>query len=130
MLCQSIKFEKVFLEFAKILKETDDLFFTQDMIETLTITIAADQNYEGFRSKLKGLKPTEFVANKEELFFTLFETWCYSPVSTLTLCFMSRNFELAYNLIPRFTMIELDTSKLIQLGNLVYLLESPSFCSK
>lgn len=43
---------------------------------------------------------------------------------------MSRNYELAYNLIPRFTEIELDMTRQIQLGNLVYLLETPSFCSK
>lgn len=111
VLCQSIKSEKVFLEFAKILKETEDLYFVQDMIETLTITIAADHNYEGFRNKLRGKKATEFAKNKEKLFYTLFDTWCYSPISTLTLCLMSRNYELAYNLIPRFTMIELDTTR-------------------
>lgn len=43
---------------------------------------------------------------------------------------MARNYELAYNLIPRFTMINMDTPKLIQLGNLVQLIESPSFVSK
>ncbi|CDW77902.1 vac14 family protein [Stylonychia lemnae] len=129
VLCQSIKSEKVFLEFANILKDIPDLYFVQDMIETLTITIAADHNYEGFRNKLRGKKGTEFVQSKEQLFYNLYKTWCYSPISTLTLCLMSRNYELAYNLIQRFTMIELDTTRQIQLGNLVYLLESPSFCS-
>jgi hypothetical protein len=40
---------------------------------------------------------------------------------------MSRNYELAYRLIPRFTEIEMDTEKLIALGNLVQLIESPTF---
>ena len=40
---------------------------------------------------------------------------------------MSRNYELAYRLIPRFAEIEMDTEKLIALGNLVQLIESPSF---
>ena len=31
------------------------------MIETLTITIAADHNYENFRNKLRGKKATEFA---------------------------------------------------------------------
>jgi vacuole morphology and inheritance protein 14 len=48
-------------------------------------------------------------------------------VATLTLCLLSRNFELAYNLIPRFTMVEIDIIRLMQLGNLVQLIESPSF---
>jgi hypothetical protein len=69
--------------------------------------------YEGFRNKLKGKRPTEFVSSKEELFFTLYRTWCLSPVATLTLCLMSRNYELAYNIVPRFAMVRLDTPRLI-----------------
>jgi vacuole morphology and inheritance protein 14 len=67
------------------------------------------------------------VESKEQLFVTLYKTWCISPVASLTLCLISRNYELAYNLIPRFTMVDLDTTRLIQLGNLVQLIESPSF---
>jgi len=40
---------------------------------------------------------------------------------------LTKNYELAYRLIPRFTMIELDTAKLIGLGTLVQLIESPCF---
>jgi vacuole morphology and inheritance protein 14 len=89
------------------------------LIETLTITIAANPHYEDFRQKLRGKVPCQFVESKEQLFVTLYKTWCVSPVATLTLCLISRNYELAYNLIPRFTMVELDTTRLIQLGNLV-----------
>ena len=89
------------------------------MIETLTITLASNPLYEDFRCKLRGKAPTQFVQSKEALFETLYKTWCVSPVATLTLCLISRNYELAYNLIPRFTMVEIDTSRLIQLGNLV-----------
>ena len=57
----------------------------------------------------------------------MWPTWSFNPVSTLVLCLMSRNYELAYRLIPRFTEIEMDTEKLIALGNLVQLIESPTF---
>ena len=72
MLCQSINSEKVFLEFANILKDTNDLHFVQDMIETMTITIAANPQYEDFRTKLRGKAPTKYVANKEKLFYTMY----------------------------------------------------------
>jgi hypothetical protein len=65
VLSQTIHAEKVFLEFSNILKDVQDLNFVQDMIETLTITIAANHNYENFRLKLQGKKPTECVENKE-----------------------------------------------------------------
>jgi hypothetical protein len=79
----------------------------------LTITLTANPLYEEFRNKLRGKIPTQFVENKEALFFTLYKTWCISPVASLTLCLISRNYELAYNLIPRFTMVEIDTTRLI-----------------
>ena len=44
--------EKVFLEFSHQLQDVKDLGFIQDMVETLTITIAASTNYEKFRLKL------------------------------------------------------------------------------
>jgi vacuole morphology and inheritance protein 14 len=83
------------------------------MIETLTLALAASPLYSTLRENLKGKTKPDFVENKEKLFLFLYQTWCYNPVSTLTLCLMSRNYELAYNLIPRFTMIEMDTPRLI-----------------
>ena len=35
-----------------------DLGFAQDLIETLTITLAANPQYEDFRAKLRGKLPT------------------------------------------------------------------------
>jgi vacuole morphology and inheritance protein 14 len=61
---------------------------------------------------------------------SIYKTWSFNPISTLILCLMSGHYELAYNLIPRFTIIEMDTPKLIQFANLVQLIESPSFVSK
>jgi len=64
------------------------------------------------------IKP-EYVSTKEELFFELFKTFSFNPISTLTLCLLSKNYKLAYNLLPRFSIIEMDTNKLIALGSLV-----------
>lgn len=68
-----------------------------------------------------------YAETKEALFFALFKTWSYNPISTLTLCLMSRNYKLAYRLIPRFTLIEMDVPKLIALGGLVQLIETRGF---
>lgn len=121
--------EKIIIEFARILESEADLIFVSDMIETLTLAFAANLQYTNFRNKLVGKMVSADTKSKDELFMTLFKTWCYNPISTLTLCLLSRNYELAYNLIPRFTIVEIDTNKLIQLGNLVQLIESPTFVS-
>lgn len=98
------------------------------MIERLTLVIVASPTYLRLRQVLTGLiTQTDYAETKEQLFFALFKTWSYNPVSTLTLCLLTKNYELAYRLIPRFTMIELDTAKLIGLGTLVQLIESPCF---
>jgi vacuole morphology and inheritance protein 14 len=89
------------------------------MIERLTLVIAASPFYKNLRAIMMGKFKPEFVASKEELFFKLFKTWSYNPISTLTLCLLTKNYKLAYNLLPRFTLIEMDTNKLIALGSMV-----------
>ena len=126
-LCNSISSEKVFMEFAGKLENHPDLIFCQELIERLTLVIAASPYYKTLRGILMGKVKPEYAKTKEQLFFSLFKTWSYNPISTLTLCLLSRNYELAYRLIPRFTQIEMDTPKLIALGSLVQLIESPGF---
>lgn len=104
----------------------NDLSFVQDMIETLTFAIASAPFYKALRAKLFGSVPTDFAKDKEELFLHLYNSWSINPISTLILCLLSQKYELAYNLISRLTD-ELDSKKLIQLGTLVQLIESPSF---
>jgi len=48
-LCSSIKPERVFIEFSKIFEKMKDLAFIQDIIETLTFSIASMPIYRQFR---------------------------------------------------------------------------------
>ena len=91
------------MEFASKLENHHDLTFSQELIERLTLVIAASPYYKSLRAILMGKAKPEYASSKEELFFTLFKTWSYNPISTLTLCLLSRNYKLAYRLIPRFT---------------------------
>lgn len=111
-LCASIKPEKVFMEFATIFHRMNDLEFVYDMIETLTFGVAASPFYKVLREKLYGKTPTDFANDKEDLFVHLYNAWCINPISTLILCLLSQKYELAYNLIYKFTD-ELDPRKLI-----------------
>jgi len=131
VLCRGgINEEIVFLEFASLLKKNKDLDFVKAMIDTLTAAMAADTYFESLRMKLRGKRPLEVCHSKEQFLAFLFPAWTVSPVSTLTLCLITRNYKLAYNLIFRFAFIESDTNTLCSLGNLVQLIESPSFKSK
>jgi vacuole morphology and inheritance protein 14 len=118
------------MQFANQLSQVQDLEFVQDLIETLTFTLSVSPLYRTLRHKLQGKAETAAVKTKEMLFLKLFTTWSFCPVSTLHLCLLARNYELAYNLIPRFTSLEMTTGRLILFGNLVQLIESPSFARK
>ena len=117
-LSSSIIPEKIFMEFSTIFLEMNDLVFVQDMIQSLTFTIASSANYKPLRNKLFGSVPTQFVKDKEEFFQHLYNSWCINPIATLTLCLLSQKYRLAYNLLNHLSD-ELDSKKLIQLGTLV-----------
>jgi len=100
------------MEFATIFHKMQDLVFVQDMIETLTFSIASNPFYKALRCKLFGTVQTDFAKDKEDLFLHLFNSWCINPISSLILCLLSQKYELAYNLLSKMTD-ELDAKKLI-----------------
>ncbi|PVV04577.1 hypothetical protein BB560_000920 [Smittium megazygosporum] len=53
--------------------------------------------------------------------------WSVNPVSTLILCFLAHQYELAYNIIVSLTSNEISLNLLKDLDRLVQLLESPTF---
>ena len=73
------------------------------MIETLTFAIASAQFYKPLRDKLSGSIPTQIADSRESLFLHLYNSWCINPISTLTLCLLTRKYELAYNLLNHLT---------------------------
>ena len=110
----------MFNEFALTLSLIQDIPFIQNMVSTLTLALATEPLYQMLREKLRGLSAGGIKSDsKEKFFWTLYRTWTFNPISTLTLCLISRNYELAYNLIPRFSLISLEISDLLELANLV-----------
>ena len=77
------------------------------------------------RTKLKGsLNGSE---QDRRLFETVFNAWCHSPVSALSLCFLAQSYELASVMITNFGDAEITVGLLMQIDKLVQLLESPIF---
>ena len=111
ILCANIDPQKVFKEFAISLREFDDIEFLSYMVQTLDLTLAAHPMYRDVRDVLKGEKGTP--DERRELFGTLYATWSYNPVSTITLCLLSRHYRFAFNLIPRFSGLSVNTHTLI-----------------
>jgi hypothetical protein len=67
------------------------------MIEILDLILAGAPVYKPLRDILS--RDNKNDEEKEEFFRTLFETWCFNPLSTLNLCFLGKKYKLAYNLL-------------------------------
>lgn len=98
-LASALTVEKAFITISNVLykmkanKKIKEREFMTHMITNLDIFLLTFAETETLRSKLK----TE--QEDRVLFKQLFPTWCFNPVSLLTLCITAENFELSYHLI-------------------------------
>jgi len=115
----------VFSEFAVEIRKFEQYDFISCMIEILDLILAGAPIYKPLRDILSKEEENE----EDKAFFrTLFETWCFNPLSTLNLCFMAKKYKLAYQLLLWIgEKMTFDKDKLIQLWNIAQLIESPAF---
>lgn len=97
IMCSNIDQKLVFSEFAIEIRKIDQYEFVAFMIEILDLILAGAPVYKPLRDILSRDNKNDEV--KEEFFRTLFETWCFNPLSTLNLCFLGKKYKLAYNLL-------------------------------
>lgn len=79
IMCSNIDQKLVFSEFAIEIRKFDQYDFVAFMIEILDLIFAVYKPLRDILSRQSGDK------EKEEFFRTLFETWCFNPLSTLNL---------------------------------------------
>ena len=72
--------------------------------------------------KIKNLRATD-----EDLFTTLYKTWCFNPVSTLSLCLLAKKYCHSQLFVQSFAQIEMTVNFLVHIYNMVQILESPIF---
>lgn len=127
-LCVNLNAERVYKSLALALYEMDLdnkslLGFISIMIQILNSNLITAPELASLRNKLRNIN------NKDDwvLFSDLFKSWSYNAPACLSLCLLSMNYELAYNLLKIFVEFEITINLLIQLDILVQLLESPVF---
>ncbi len=49
----------------------------------------------------------DLVQNDSDLFLSFYSAWCYDPISTLSLCLMSKMYELGAKLIVQFANVDI-----------------------
>ncbi|CAI4048374.1 hypothetical protein SUVZ_12G4110 [Saccharomyces uvarum] len=112
--------ERVYKVMSIILDNYSDSTFVKMMIQILSTNLITSPEMSSLRNKLRTCEDGMF-------FNSLFKSWCPNPVSVISLCFVSENYELAYSVIQTYANYELKLNDLVQLDILIQLFESPVF---
>ena len=123
-LCELLRPEKIYREFAQILEAETDAEFGSTMIQTLNLIALTAKGLVELR---KLLLTTLTSPSGGELFTALYKSWCHNPVATFSLCLYAQAYQHAAALIPKFADLEVTVPFLVQIDKLVTLLESPVF---
>jgi len=119
---------KIYQALAKEVASLDDLRFANLMVQTLNIILLTSPELFELREDIKqSLRVGLRKGDDLELFESLFKTWCFDPIATLSLCLMAQAYELACALVFRFADLDLTVGFLMEVDKLVQLIESPIF---
>lgn len=122
-LCVLLSAEDIYRTFAEILLHEEDIKFASHMVQTLNIILLTSKELFELRNRLKDLK----TENSCSLFVCLYRSWCFNPVATVSLCFLTQNYRHASQLLQKFGDLEVTVEFLTEIDKLVQLIESPIF---
>ncbi|KAJ2964699.1 hypothetical protein NQZ79_g485 [Umbelopsis isabellina] len=134
-LCVSLDAERIYGTLADILEKDEDLEFASIMVQNLNIILITSSELADLRKRLKNLDTRSTYRDicfqdGQQLFTTLYRSWCHSAVATFSLCLLAQAYEHAANMLQVFAELEISVNMLIQIDKLVQLLESPVFTCK
>jgi vacuole morphology and inheritance protein 14 len=147
-LCVLLNAKSVYIRMAEALcnyevpdgaNDADRLEFVGTMVQTLNLILLTASELSDLRSILATtFTKTKLISSRlsrirsqasdsVRVFSTLFRCWCHNPIATFSLCLLAQAYDLAFELIKRFSEIEVTVGLLMQVDKLVQLLESPIF---
>ncbi|CAN3372231.1 hypothetical protein DIURU_004234 [Diutina rugosa] len=124
-LCTCLPSQRVYSSIAGNLNTWEDLDFVNAMVSTLNTILLTSNELGDLRKRLRALDV--YKMDDWQIFATLFQSWCHSATSALSLCLLTSNYELAYLIIKNISEQEVSYQLLMHLDILVQLIESPIF---
>ncbi|RWS05439.1 protein VAC14-like protein [Dinothrombium tinctorium] len=122
-LCVLMNAEDIYRSLSEILLDHEDVGFAYTMVQTLNKILLTSGELYDLRSQLRDLKTDESCS----LFCCLYKTWCHSPVATVALCLLTKNYKHACDLLMQFGDLDVTVDFLTEIDQLVQLIESPIF---
>ncbi|CAD8103694.1 unnamed protein product [Paramecium sonneborni] len=132
-LCSLLNPQQVYFTItAKLLEiySDNDVLFISNTVQALTNLLISEKELQSLRNILRNLKHEKDEKQRQhnqEIFETLYRTFCYNSMSVITLCLLSEEYELAYNIIISFSEVEVNQYILLEIAQLINVLETPVF---
>lgn len=126
-LCGLRDAESVFTTCSELLLLYDDVQFICSMVYILNTILLTAKELSQMRSQLRKVNSN---SHSYQLFQILYQTWCYSPISAISLCLFTKCYKLASKMILHFGDVDISIDILLETDQLIKLLESPIFTSK
>lgn len=123
-LCTEMNSRTVYISFAEIMLVGYDKSFIQSLVYILNTILLTSQELSDLRHSFKSIAKDQ---SSLDLFLALYKTWCYSPVSVISLCLLTKCYKLAFHLILYFGDMDITIDILMQIDQLIQLLESPIY---
>ncbi|KAF7491712.1 Protein VAC14 -like protein [Sarcoptes scabiei] len=132
-LCRTIDSKIVYLTMSRNLLRYD-IQFICFMVYTMNTILLTSNHLHALRNELRKDSSCEKESDisshlEQNLFDIMYTAWCYSSVSVISLCFLTKRYRLASKLILLFGDIDITLDLLIEIDKLIQMLESPIFTS-
>eukprot|EP00494_Astrolonche_serrata_P024372 UN24630 len=89
---------KIYRALAQEVANEKDMRFASLMVQTLNIILLTSPELFELREDIKKSLHSN-SKDEQDLFTTLFKTWCFDPIATLSLCLTAQAYELASALV-------------------------------
>ncbi|CAL9039950.1 protein VAC14 homolog [Musa acuminata AAA Group] len=123
-LCVLLDAERVYRQFSLNLEQEQDLDFASVMVQALNLILLTSSEL----AELRGLVKLSLVQSSgQELFVSLYSSWCHSPMATISLCLLAQAYNHASSVIQSLREEDINAKFLVQLDKLIRLLETPIF---
>mmetsp|Transcript_8624 Transcript_8624/g.19228 ORF Transcript_8624/g.19228 Transcript_8624/m.19228 type:complete len:764 (+) Transcript_8624:100-2391(+) len=135
-LCKHLDVRRLYITVAHYVRSKGtNAQFAQQLVQTFSWILLTAPETKVLREELViTFKLEEYWAKQQKeanqpvpLFIELLQPWFHNPVSALSLCLWSQQYELSTELVARFAAMEPTIDFLTQLDQLVYLIDSPVF---
>ncbi|XP_077230419.1 protein VAC14 homolog isoform X2 [Tasmannia lanceolata] len=123
-LCVLLDAERVYRELSTILEGEAELDFASMMVQVLNLILLTSSELAELRLLIK---KSLLNATGENLFVSLYASWCHSPIATISLCLLAQEYQHVSYVIQSLEEEDMNVKFFVQLDKLIHLLETPIF---